>query len=591
MDYLTSIARTSALLLDIDFLKAVTIMKMVETKKCGIVEFIGKSLLKIRIWRYLGCIILLSSLAIFISCSNDIAEEIEEDVEEELPDPDIITINTGNTLGEVYNFWSTRPMVNQTRFSSSNFINSLEVIKPYVKEYNLVRVLGGRTDDRNNFYQGVDEQGNVIADFSPLLSDLRSLLQAGFKPRIVLDNVPWGMTEVKEVNKYGNTNPPDDYEVWRKYIDAFLQALIAEFGVDDVKTWRFRVATEPNYAPEHWNGTKESFFKHYDITVDAVTNVIPDAIIGPGNLLTENAATFTTELIEHCANGTNYATGKKGTKMDFFCLSYYEKIDQNTVGFSEIVAPYREALNQYSQFRNIPFDIQEFGILRDEYKRRGQSLSDATEFGASWYATIADQAYQYGVTEIYDWGQETEAGDLPQGRRHVTSMFQKMLDGNRLAVVGNFKGYSGIIPAKKDNRIYLLLYNHNTARNSTASRTLYSKIEGADIASTVNWRVNEWTVDKTHGVFMHELYKDVKAAGVGIKTGNSARIYGNRPGDYFQDEWEDVFNGNLSKYTELSELPQTVTDSLITTAEDGFLLLEMRLAPHAVKLIELIPEE
>ena len=34
---------------------------------------------------------------------------------------------------------------------------------------------------------------------------------------------------------------------------------------------------------------------------------------------------------------------------------------------------------------------------------------------------------------------------------------------------------------------------------------------------------------------MHELYKDVRAAGVGEKS--KGRIYGNRPADRFEDTW------------------------------------------------------
>ena len=552
--------------------------------------------------RLFSIVFFLLLCTIFFTCSKseDIEEVIIENPEPEEPeepeepftpivaDPDkVVAINTGAVVGEMYNFWSTRPMINQTRFSSSGFTSGLNLIKPYVKSYNLVRILGGRTDNKNDFYKGVDGSGNIITDFSGLITDMRNFMQTGFKPRIVLDNVPWEMNAIKEVNTYGNTNPPDDYDIWRQYINAFLQTLIDEFGVNEVKTWRFRVATEPNFTPQHWNGTKEEFFKHYDITVDEVLKVIPDAIIGPGNNLTEGAATYTTEIIDHCANGTNYATGATGTKMDFFGISYYEKIDQNTIKFPETVESYRAKLNSYSQFSDIPFDIQEFGILRDENGIRGISLTDGTEFGASWYARIADLAYDSRITEIYDWGQEIEASNLPQGRRNVTEMFLKMEGGNRLEAIHNISGHVGVIPVVKGDIIYLLVYNHNTTRNSSAARTLFPVLEGGQIAGGTNWKMNEWTVDKTHGIMMHELYKDVRAAGVGEKT--NGRIYGNRPSDRFEDGWKDVLNANLSKYTQLAKLPKTVTDSIVKKHE-GKLTLKVDLEPHSVKLIELIPE-
>ncbi|SFD27620.1 GH39 family glycosyl hydrolase [Algibacter pectinivorans] len=553
------------------------------------------------LFRKLFFLVFLLTFSVFFTCSNSEeiekemmenseVEEIEETEEEEIPviDPNkVVTINTGATVGQLYNFWSTRPMVNQTRFNSANFRASVESIKDYVKSYNMVRVLGGRTDNRNSFYKGVDASGKIITDFSLLLRDMRGFMQTGFKPRIVLDNVPWEMSGERIVDTYGNSKPPIDYDLWRQYINAFLQTLINEFGINEVKTWRFRVATEPNYTPNHWRGTKEDYFKHYDITVDEVLKVIPDAIIGPGNLLTENVATYTTELIDHCATGTNYATGEKGTKMDFFCISYYEKIDQNTVNLPEIASLYRAKLNSYSQFSNIPFDIQEFGMLRDENGVRGVSLSDGTELGASWYATIADLAYKYRITEIYDWGQEIEESNLPAGRKNVMRLFQKMEDGNRLESIHNLNAYAGIIPVAKEGNIYLLVYNHNTSRSTSGKRTLYPELNGGQISGGNSWKMNEWTVDKTHSVFMHELYKDVRAAGVSEK--NNGRIYGNRPSDRFEDGWKDVLNANLTKYESMAELAQTITDSIVQKTEDK-LTLKVDLESHSVKLIELIPQ-
>lgn len=509
------------------------------------------------------------------------------------PDPDpidqidpekIVAINADMVLGELYNFWSIRPMVNQTRFSNANFLASIEPIKDYVKEYSIVRILGGRTDNKNTFYKGVDGSGNVITDFSSLLNDLRGLRQAGFKPRIILDNVPWEMSLPRVVDTYGNSKPPTDYNLWRQYINAFLQTLITEFGMADVSTWRFRVATEPNYSPQHWRGTKEDYFKHYDITVDEVLKVIPDATIGPGNMLTEGAAIFTTELIDHCATGTNYATGETGTQMDFFAISYYEKIDQNTVRLPEEVEQYRMKLDSYSQFMDIPLDIHEFGMLRDENGVRGISLTDATELGASWYATIADMAYQYNITEIYDWGQEIEASNLPQGRKNVTRMFQKMEGGDRLQTIDMISDYAGVIPVMKADTIYLLVYNHSPSRSDTTTRTLYPKVEGGIIDEGSTWKMDEWTIDHSHGIMMHALYEDLRAAGVSEKT--NGRIYGNKPSDRFEDGWKTVLSNNLAKYEALAALPLTITDSTVEKSHER-LLLEVDLEPHSVKLIRL----
>ncbi|WP_435414369.1 GH39 family glycosyl hydrolase [Polaribacter aestuariivivens] len=550
-------------------------------------------------------IFVLATLTVLtVSCSKDELVDKEEVVEIEDPvdnnngnvlgfdysneDPNkIVSINTGSGEGLFYNFWSTRPMVNQTRFNSSGFRNSIQNIKPYVKSYNLVRTMGGRTDNLNTFYKGVDASGKIITDFSGLIQSMRNFMSTGFKPRIVLDNVPWQMSLPKVDDTYGNSKPPNDYGLWRQYVNAYLQALVDEFGMSEVKSWRFRIATEPNYTPHHWRGAKEEFFKHYDITVDEVLKVIPDAIVGPGNLLTERLATFTTEIIDHCATGTNYATGEIGTKMDFFSLSYYEKLNKKEVRFENVVKHYRNKLNSYTQFSNIPFDIQEFGILRGDNGVRGLSLSDATEVGASWYATITDLAFKYNITEIYDWGQELESSTLPTGRRNVTEMFLKLEGGIRLFANENLSGFSGVIPVAKNGNLYLLVYNYNTTRSSTNSKTVFPIIEGSQISNNTTWKMNEWTIDKENSILMNELYKDIRANGVGEKS--NGRIYGNRPSDRFEDGWKSVLDNNNAKYTQLSKLSLTINDSIVGKFDEK-LMLKVDLAPHAVKLIELIPQ-
>ena len=524
--------------------------------------------------------------------------EEEDDVEEEdvdLADPNnVLNISTNTTVATFSNFWSTRPIINQTRFSGANFRDNIVApLRSYVNNYNIVRSLGGRLDDRNTFFRGVDASGNVITNFSTYIRDLRGLFLTGVKPRIVLDNVPWEMSGERIEETFGNARPPLDYGIWRQYVNAFLQALIDEFGASEVETWRFRIGTEPNLNPGHWSGTEEEFYIHYDITVDEVLKVLPNAKVGPGNLLTERSAVFTTEIIEHCANGINAVTGQRGTQMDFFSISYYEQLDRNKIKFADVVPEYRRALDRHPQFANIPFDIQEFGILRDENARRGVSLSDGTELGASWYATIIDMALENRITEIYDWGQEIEnTGGLPSGRRHVTDMLLMMENGSRLQsvaplAVDNVNTYAGVIPVKKEGSIYLLLYNHHARRSNTDVRTLFPRLEGGDIAASEMWTMNEWTIDEDNGVFLDDLYEDLRAAGVSEKQ--NGRMLGTRTSDRFGDEWENVFNANRTKYEELSVLPQTITDSIITRVDDNKINLEVEMKQHSVKLIQLTP--
>ncbi|WP_018473393.1 GH39 family glycosyl hydrolase [Echinicola pacifica] len=499
----------------------------------------------------------------------------------------IMIVNTENIIGELYPFWNTKPMINQNRFNSATFRNSLEDIKPYTTHFNLVRMLGGRTDKFNQYYKGVDESGKVITDFSGMITSMRNFMLTGFKPRLVLDNVPWDMSEEQENNRYGNTNPPANYNLWRQYIQAFLRALIDEFGYDEVKTWRMRVGTEPNYFPHHWNGTKEQYLRHYDETVHAVTSIIPEIEIGPGNIiLNQSDSNWGMDIIDHCASGTNYVTGEVGTRMDFFCVSYYEFLKQNTVKLEGFMTEINARLDKHPKFANIPLDIQEFGILKDENNNDGLSLNDGSEYGASWYATISDIVYRQGISEIYEWGLDVQNG-LPSPRSHVVSMLRKMENGSRLSVQGTPEGFSGLISVRKEGKIYLLVYNHEPERTSNATKNLSPRITGNMIRNSKNWTLNEWTLDQQHGEFLHELYEDCISAGVGIKA--DGRIYGTRPDDYFEEGWEAVFTANKDKYSELAAMPQTRSNESLKV-ESGALQLQLHLNAHSVKLLELSPQ-
>ena len=81
---------------------------------------------------------------------------------------------------------------------------------------------------------------------------------------------------------------------------------------------------EPNIF--YWQGTQEEYLKLYDYAVAAVKRALPNARVG-GPASTgpagEQAAGFLKAFLSHCAEETNYATGAKGSPLDF--VSYHAK--------------------------------------------------------------------------------------------------------------------------------------------------------------------------------------------------------------------------------------------------------------------------
>jgi xylan 1,4-beta-xylosidase len=69
-------------------------------------------------------------------------------------------------------------------------------------------------------------------------------------------------------------------------------------------------------------GTREEFFKLHDYAIDAVRRALPNAGVG-GPDTAGPGGRFMRDFIEHCVRGTNFATGEKGTPLDF--VSFHAK--------------------------------------------------------------------------------------------------------------------------------------------------------------------------------------------------------------------------------------------------------------------------
>ena len=318
----------------------------------------------------------------------------------------VIEVNARETAGECYNFWSIQNFTSQQMFADPAERAVTMQRHPFMKQVNCVRLIGGREDGRNEWFQGVDAQGRPRCDFTGLITYLRGMMDWGYTPRLVLDNVPTAMSQPPQLNTYGNTHPPKDYTLYHAYIQALTRALVDEFGAAVAGQWRYRVMTEPDLFPGHWAGTRDEWLKLYDYAVDAVTQVIPDADIGPGNILDPSGGEragrkkWGLEIVDHCAQGRNYRTGATGTRMRYFSCSWYGRVGRSNDDFDLAIRAMRERLGRYPQFRDLPVEVAEFSVLTDEAGRRLES-GEATEWSGSFLASIAARAYQLNVAQVH----------------------------------------------------------------------------------------------------------------------------------------------------------------------------------------------
>lgn len=111
------------------------------------------------------------------------------------------------------------------------------------------------------------------------------------------------------------------------FIAALTTELVHTYSEAVVSTWEFRVGTEPNCLC-HWQDDSIAWAKMYDFATAGVKSVLPKARVGPGNFCFFNPPgcrnmTFVGPILDHFRNGTNYATGRRGSPVDFIGLSAY----------------------------------------------------------------------------------------------------------------------------------------------------------------------------------------------------------------------------------------------------------------------------
>lgn len=519
-----------------------------------------------------------------------------------LPTPELqgrrlaLAIDTQDVKGKCYNFWSVANTTSQYPFADPAYRASFKAQKPHAKVVNCVRLLGGRSDGKQEWFQGVDAAGRPVCDFRGLIAALRGILDGGYTPRLVLDNVPTAMSAAGPMHTYGNTRPPQDFALYHAYIGAATQALIDAFGRTVVGRWRFRVMTEPDLHPGHWEGTKEEWLRLYDTAVDAVTRLLPDADIGPGNILNpaqaggkasrEEGAGSTKwglDIIDHCATGRNFHTGATGTRMGFFSCSWYGRVGSPITGFELAIHQMRDRLDKYPQFRSVPLEVAEFCVLNDE---RGRRLfgNDTTEWGGSFLAAIADRAWRLDVRQIHQWG--VNSLELPTPFTHVMGMLERMAGGERLAVTvagGSRDDESGAVACRQSDSILILAYHHRPPRAPGVANQFALKLQG--LAGT--WTRTDLVTDADHGVFMRQLYRDCEAAGLAANEATS--IFDANPATrYGRGAVRDVWPKNRANYARLASIALR-PEADVTVGPDGVASIEFEAPAHSVRLIELRP--
>ena len=182
-----------------------------------------------------------------------------------------------------------------------------------------------------------DASGKPIYDWTITDRIFDTYLKAGAKPFVEIGFMPqalsakpepyhptWIPGAKNELYSIGWSYPPRDFAKWGELVNQWVNHAMKKYGRAEVATWYWEVWNEPDIS--YWHGTPEEFNKLYDFAVDGVKRAMPEAKVGgpattgPAN---ERAAKYLRQFLEHCSTGTNFATGKIGSPLDF--ITYHAK--------------------------------------------------------------------------------------------------------------------------------------------------------------------------------------------------------------------------------------------------------------------------
>jgi xylan 1,4-beta-xylosidase len=221
-----------------------------------------------------------------------------------------------------------------------------------------------------------DTNGNPVYDWAINDKIFDTYLERGVKPYVEIGFMPEALSthprnyphnppvdKMAPVNS-GQSYPPKDYAKWGELVYQWTKHCVEKFGADEVSQWYWEVWNEPNIS--YWHGSQADYCKLYDFAVDGVRRALPAARVGGPETAGGPGGDFLREFLEHCADGTNYVTGKTGSPLDF--ISFHAKgspvftNDHVRMGMASQLGNMHDAFSviaQFPQFKKLPIVIGE----------------------------------------------------------------------------------------------------------------------------------------------------------------------------------------------------------------------------------------
>lgn len=425
---------------------------------------------------------------------------------------------------------------------------ALSPVPVFVRTHNLLSTGDGTPALKwgsTNIYTE-DAAGNPVYYWNIVDSIFDTYVQRGMKPLAQIGFMPEALSVKPQPYKHnwkpgisykevftGWAYPPKDYDKWRELIYQWALHCLQRYGKAEVESWYWEVWNEPNIG--YWQGTHEEYCKMYDFAADGLLKAIPNAKIG-GCDITGGGSKFLAGFLTHCLEGTNYATGKKGSPLDM--ILYHAKGQPKVVGGRVVmnagtqmrnIRDAMQTINGFPQVKNLPQVIGESdpegcaacgmstnpenayrnGTMYSSYTAatfaRKYLMADSMKANlagaVSWSFEFENQPWFYGFRDL-----ATNGVDKPV--LNVFRMFG-LMKGNRVQVTGN-RMYSlqqftdssvrgttdiGGLATKDEHSASILIWNYHDEDISKGSEQVSLRLSGLQAGKV---KMTEYRVDQLH---------------------------------------------------------------------------------------------
>lgn len=501
------------------------------------------------------------------------------------------------------NIWSIEgnPFVNARINEENNIFEFVEYVQ-------FMQCTGG-TETRDLFKNPNDKTVLDDYDFTLLINNCRGVLNLGAKPFLKLGNVPLKFSKdaTTEIGFGMNPYPPDDFDVYYNYIHALATELVKEFGKEEVLTWRFGVMTEYENAAWFFAGEEdpeasaEAYCKLYDYSVAALQDAIGEGVfVGAHSMTVTEGLWDEAEFIKHCGEGTNYKTGKKGTRVCYLSSSFYDSVpgdytDGKTLPES---IEYLRKTAESVGLNDLIYGVDEGRILEGNSSGNvGSELLTRTcgyTYQAAYDARLTAQMFNNDIAYFSAWSYLSN-GFLqgnPTVSYHVAKNAAKFGGAN---LVSTDKTKSGVILGsdvdavsafnEKTNTLHVMAYNFKNDVEYDKSTEMTFEINVPQFSGK-NVKVTAYVINDDCNYF-DEWVEDRKTYNITDDcfawSPDDPSI--DNPTTLSDEKARDIYFSELySKYTECSKLVPTETEMV---AKDGKITLDITLDPHAVVFYEI----